>query len=47
MAMFDLGNLYRKGNGVSQNEAKARVLFSQAAARGNNWLARALKRMNQ
>ena len=47
MAMFNLGNLYRKGIGVSQNEAKARTLFSQAAARGNKLARQALKRMEQ
>ena len=47
MAMFNLGNFYRKGNGVSQNEAKARALFLQGAAKGNKLARQALKRMDQ
>ena len=47
MAIFNLGNLYRKGYGVSQDESKARDLFCRAVNRGNRPAKQALKRMDE
>ena len=45
MALFNLGSLYRKGYGVRENQAKARELYRQAAAKGNQPARQVLKRM--
>jgi hypothetical protein len=43
---FRLGEFYRDGDGVAQDAAKAKELFTKSAAQGNQDAARALDKMN-